>query len=155
MTTGQAMSGDRADLQGLGTFIRERRRQMGLTQTQLGRRIGYYQERISALERGTYGLPSLPALEELTGALECELVDLLCACGYMEMRTAAPVTETAVREGQLRDGVQMVYQGMGDLQRRLSATETAMYQMVELRDQMRQTRQAMNAGMRECLKSLS
>jgi hypothetical protein len=44
---------------------------------------------------------------------------------------------------------------MGDLQRRLSATETAMYQMVELRDQMRQTRQAMNAGMRECLKSLS
>lgn len=148
---------DRAHLQGLGTFIRERRRQLGLTQTQLGRRIGYYQERISALERGTYGLPSLPALEELAQALECELVELLCACGYLERRTVhpAPAEETPDWEGQIRSSVQLVHQGMDDLQRRLSATESKMFELQEIRERMRESRQAMNAGIRECLRMTS
>jgi transcriptional regulator with XRE-family HTH domain len=130
---------------------------MGLTQTQLGRRIGYYQERISALERGTYGLPSLPALEELAHALECELTDLLCACGYIRAQTVqAPVQVGAPVSGsRLRDGVQQISRGMDDLQRRLSATESSMHQVELIRERMRTSRREMTEGIQECRKILS
>lgn len=151
------MARDRANLQELGVFIREHRQQLGLTQTQLGRRIGYYQERISALERGTYGLPSLPAMEELAQALECELEDLLCACGYIQVRMAEPVESHGVpdRNVHLRDGVKLINEGMDVLQQRLIATESAVYEMMEIRHRMRATREAMNSGVRECLKTIS
>lgn len=74
--------GDGERLLSLGAFIRRQREHLGLTQTQLGRRLGYYQERVSAIERGTYGLPSLPALAELAVALEVDLGDLIEAAGY-------------------------------------------------------------------------
>ena len=71
-----------ARLQALGAYVRAQRQSLGLTQTQLGKRLGYYQERISAIERGTYGMPSLPACAELADALEIGLGELIEAAGY-------------------------------------------------------------------------
>jgi transcriptional regulator with XRE-family HTH domain len=50
------------DLEGLGRFIRERRKALGLTQAALGSRLDWSQERVSVMEHGKYGLPSLPRL---------------------------------------------------------------------------------------------
>jgi transcriptional regulator with XRE-family HTH domain len=80
---------DAERLRALGAFIRTRREGMGITQTQLGRRLGYYQERISAIERGTYGLPTLPSLADLAAALEIDLSDLIEAAGFSLRQTAA------------------------------------------------------------------
>jgi transcriptional regulator with XRE-family HTH domain len=74
----------RPDLQGLGAFIRERRHALGLTQRQLGQRIDWVQERVSLLERGGYGLPSVIILARLARALDSPLSDLLAALGYEE-----------------------------------------------------------------------
>jgi transcriptional regulator with XRE-family HTH domain len=81
--------GDGERLQALGIFVRERREALGLTQAELGRRLAYYQERISAIERGTYGLPSLPAMAALAVALEIDLCDLIEAAGFSARRTNA------------------------------------------------------------------
>ena len=68
----------------LGLFIRQRRAELGLTQSALGERTGWKQERISILENGRYGLPSLPALSRLASALECNLSEVLAAAGYAD-----------------------------------------------------------------------
>jgi two-component system, OmpR family, sensor kinase len=73
---------DTADLEGLGQYIRSRRQALGLTQTQLGQRLGWMQERVSILENGKYGMPSLPALARLAVACEVPLMDILRAAGY-------------------------------------------------------------------------
>jgi two-component system, OmpR family, sensor kinase len=73
-----------AQQQALGAFIRARRMELHLTQTQLGNRTGWTQERISILENGKYGMPSLPALVRLATALECTLSHLLAAAGFAE-----------------------------------------------------------------------
>jgi transcriptional regulator with XRE-family HTH domain len=70
------------DLKGLGGLVRRRRRELGLTQTQLGKRTGWVQERISLLESGKYGTPSLPALATIADALETTLVEVLQAAGF-------------------------------------------------------------------------
>jgi two-component system OmpR family sensor kinase len=72
------------DLAALGALIRERRRELGLTQSQFGERLGWVQERISLLENGKYGLPSLPALFRLAGAAELPLSQVLHAVGYSD-----------------------------------------------------------------------
>jgi transcriptional regulator with XRE-family HTH domain len=77
------------DLKGLGEYIRARRRKLGLTQTALGERLGWVQERISVLETGKYGTPSLPALATLAQALEAPLSELLTACGLSEAVSGA------------------------------------------------------------------
>lgn len=89
MTRRKIRPDDAARLQALGACIRARREELGLTQVQLGRRLGYYQERISAIERGTYGLPSLPAFAALAAALEIGLSDLIEAAGYSLTRPGA------------------------------------------------------------------
>jgi two-component system OmpR family sensor kinase len=73
----------------LGMFIRDRRKTLGLTQTQLAERLGWVQERISTLENGKYGMPSLPALERLANALESKLFEVLVAAGYAEDEVGA------------------------------------------------------------------
>lgn len=73
---------NKAELQSLGAFIRERRLALGFTQLQLAQRLGWVQERISLLENGKYGLPSLPSLADLAGALDVPLAHLLDAAGY-------------------------------------------------------------------------
>jgi signal transduction histidine kinase/transcriptional regulator with XRE-family HTH domain len=70
------------DLSRLGETIRERRRALGLTQAQLAERLGWTQERVSVLETGKYGLPSLPLLAHLSEALELPLAGLMEAAGF-------------------------------------------------------------------------
>src|SRR5947209_16637160 len=93
-----------ADLRALGAFIRERRRALGLTQSQLGDRVGWVQERISLLEHGKYDTPSLPLLAGLAEALEVEQAELLASAGYLSLVTAPrpagqPETETVATTG--------------------------------------------------------
>jgi transcriptional regulator with XRE-family HTH domain len=75
-------SRDSTDLVGLGNFIRTRRQTLMLTQEQLADRLGWVQERISLLEHGRYGLPSLPSLALLASAIESALGDVLIAAGF-------------------------------------------------------------------------
>ena len=63
-------------------FVRERRRTLGLTQTQLGNRMAWTQERISLLEHAGYGLPSLIILSRMAHALECDLAELITVLGF-------------------------------------------------------------------------
>ncbi|GAC1463648.1 MAG: hypothetical protein PVSMB7_05580 [Chloroflexota bacterium] len=83
-----ASSDGSATLERLGFFMRDRRHALHLTQTQLAERLGWVQERISLLERGKYGLPSLPALARIAVALESSLPELLHAAGFLD--TALP-----------------------------------------------------------------
>lgn len=70
------------DLIQLGMAVRNRRRELNLTQTQLAERLGWGQERVSVLETGKYGLPSLPLLAHLARALEVPLAVLMEAVGF-------------------------------------------------------------------------
>jgi len=72
---------DNTDLPALGAFIREQRTRMSLTQTQLADRLGWAQERISVLERGKYGVPSLPTLIHLADALDVPVLALVEVLG--------------------------------------------------------------------------
>lgn len=77
------------DLTGLGHFIRERRMALQLTQVQLAEQLSWTQERISVLERGKYGTPSVQALARLAAALDCSLVEILDAAGFDRDRLGA------------------------------------------------------------------
>jgi transcriptional regulator with XRE-family HTH domain len=79
---GESRISDSANLAALGSFIRTRRRTLELTQEQLAERLGWVQERISLLEHGKYGMPSLPSLARLASAVETELGDVLVSVGY-------------------------------------------------------------------------
>jgi len=89
-----AIAKDAVDLAGLGRFIRERRRDLKLTQSELATRLGWVQEKISALECGKYGMPALPALASLAKGLQVHLYDVLAAAGYADERAEID-TETA------------------------------------------------------------
>ncbi len=78
-------SREASDLEALGRVVREHRLRLGLTQTQLAERLGWAQERVSTIENGKYGLPSLPALVRLTEALAIPLETLLGACGFIDV----------------------------------------------------------------------
>lgn len=90
----------RPDLQGLGAFVRERRRALGLTQRQLGERIDWVQERISLLERGGYGLPSVIILARLARALDCPLTALIATLKLAEIPSVS--VEEAMAESAHR-----------------------------------------------------
>jgi two-component system OmpR family sensor kinase len=85
-----ARSSEHYLLGALGAYVRERRRTLGLTQAQLGERLGWAQERISLLENGKYGLPSLPLLARLASALETSLAPILDAVGYPIADSGSP-----------------------------------------------------------------
>lgn len=76
------MAARNVNLEALGQFMRERRRDLGLTQSQLGESLDWMQERISLLENGKYGMPSLPGLSRLASALQVPLQSVLDAAGY-------------------------------------------------------------------------
>jgi len=71
----------------LGAAIRERRRQLGLTQEQLAERVGdsVTQSDISRIERGTVALPRRQRLEQLAQALDLSLGDLLVRSNWMDL----------------------------------------------------------------------
>jgi transcriptional regulator with XRE-family HTH domain len=70
----------------LGTFIRERRQDLGLTQEQLADRIGgsIRQAEVSRLEGGRIALPRRSRLEAIAAALEVSLGELLLRTGWMQ-----------------------------------------------------------------------
>jgi two-component system, OmpR family, sensor kinase len=71
-----------SQLQRLGTFVRQRRVALGITQVQLADRVGWTQERVSVLENGKYGMPSLPSLSHLASTLDSTLFAMLTAAGF-------------------------------------------------------------------------
>ena len=72
------------DLVTFGRYIKNCRSRLRLTQEQLAERCGWTQERISILERGLYGTPSLVALACLCAGLEIQRRDVLVPLGYLE-----------------------------------------------------------------------
>ena len=70
----------------MGTFIRERRQHLGLSQEELANRVGgaYSQSDISRLERGHIGLPRLSTIVRLATSLEVSIGDLLIAGGWFD-----------------------------------------------------------------------
>lgn len=74
------------DLVNLGKFVRTQRRDLGLTQAQLGVRLDWYQERVSLLESGRSGTPSLRAMAKLAYALAVARADLLVAVRFLDER---------------------------------------------------------------------
>lgn len=143
-----ARSKKSADLKGLGSFVRQRRLELRLTQQELADRMGYVQERISLLENGKYGLPSLPALADLARALETPLPRLLTAAGYSEdmapnstsvATVATPPGELSTitsRARSLREESARLTARMEHLQVRLGTTEQQMQAVDSLREQM-------------------
>jgi two-component system OmpR family sensor kinase len=71
-----------SQLQRLGTFVRQRRTALGMTQVQLADRVGWTQERVSVLENGKYGMPALPSLSHLASTLDTTLFAMLTAAGF-------------------------------------------------------------------------
>lgn len=75
-------AGDRR-VKSFGELIARRRREMGLTQTELGARIKgrsgkpVTQKRITDIEHDRFGVPRAPVLKQLARALRLE-VDVLC-----------------------------------------------------------------------------
>jgi transcriptional regulator with XRE-family HTH domain len=70
----------------LGTFIRERRQDLGLTQEQLAERIGdtFRQAEVSRLEHDRISLPRRDRLAAVAAALEVSLGELLVRSGWMQ-----------------------------------------------------------------------
>jgi transcriptional regulator with XRE-family HTH domain len=138
-------------MKALGQFIRDRRRELGLTQTQLGARIGYYQERISSLECGTYGIPSLHSMHELAAALEVPVGQLLAAAGSIAL------AEERSGEGVWYSRLQQLPQSQMHLRseyetmcRRLLETEELTNEMLRLRSELTQRRDALRALTASC-----
>lgn len=148
-----ARSKKSADLKGLGSFVRQRRLELRLTQQELADRMEYVQERISLLENGKYGLPSLPALADLARALETPLRRLLTAAGYWEdmapnSASAATVTTPpgelstiTSRARSLREESARLTARMAHLQVRLGTAEEQMQAVDNLREQMAERQQ--------------
>ncbi|MGV0024185.1 helix-turn-helix domain-containing protein [Phormidesmis priestleyi] len=63
-----------------GKAIRQRRRELDLSQEQLAERAGLHRTYISSVERGTQN-PSLENIEKLAGALEISIADLFTKYG--------------------------------------------------------------------------
>ena len=84
--------------QSLGTFIRERRFDLGLTQTQFAERIEHTmtQADVSRLERDKITLPRRQRLIAIAAALEVTLGELLVRTGWMEEDLVGESTDVAV-----------------------------------------------------------
>ena len=61
----------------IGDLVKNRRRDLGLTQQELEDRSGVTQSMISKLEKGAAPNISVDALRKLAKAMNCALVDLL------------------------------------------------------------------------------
>lgn len=64
------------DAKRLGSFIAERRKELGLTQAQLAEKLHVTDKAVSRWERGV-GLPDINSVEALADALEVSLIELL------------------------------------------------------------------------------
>jgi len=69
------------DAKQLGTFIVERRKELGLTQTRLAEKLHVTDKAVSRWERGV-GFPDINMIEDLAEALKVSLVELMQARRY-------------------------------------------------------------------------
>lgn len=91
--------------EGLGAFIKERRRQLGISQTELASRIGVSQGYMSQLEGDKVGLPGADLRRRIARALSVSHLDVLVATGELMASETGPSTDTrsdAVRRLQGR-----------------------------------------------------
>jgi transcriptional regulator with XRE-family HTH domain len=70
-----------AALTAVGEVLRERRRQMGISQEKLSVEAGYHRTYLGQLERGEVN-PSLVTLVKLSAILGCKASELLTEAGY-------------------------------------------------------------------------
>jgi transcriptional regulator with XRE-family HTH domain len=140
------------DLAGLGRFVRERRQTLGLTQQQLGDRLGWVQERISLLEGGKYGTPSIAALAGLAEALEVPQAELLRSAGYLDPTEPVQMTEPVVQRvagaspartdpAERQEWIAGLNRESSRLFHQVSALQNNLYQVqeqIEVADQLRQ-----------------
>jgi transcriptional regulator with XRE-family HTH domain len=70
------------DLSELGRLIRQRRKEMGMTQQALAWYAGLTPANLSRLESGRCGVPRLQTLARCAKALHLDLGDLLRAAGF-------------------------------------------------------------------------
>ena len=77
----------------IGTYIRERRQDLGFSQEHLADRVGggYGQSDVSRLERGQIELPRLGTVLRLASALEVPVGDLLIASGWFTEGHFTPI----------------------------------------------------------------
>jgi transcriptional regulator with XRE-family HTH domain len=68
----------------IGDLILQRRRALGLSQTELARRTGLSQNYVSKLESGRIELPQRGTLDVLSGALDVSLIALYRAAGVAD-----------------------------------------------------------------------
>lgn len=85
------------DAKRLGTFIAERRKELGLTQACLARQLSVTDKAVSRWERGI-GLPDISNIELLATALDVSLVELLQARKNNEDRLSAEEAENLLMD---------------------------------------------------------
>lgn len=136
----------------LGRYVRGRRQALGLTQAQLGARLGWAQERVSVLETGKYGLPSLPQLCRLADALGVSIDDLLRPLGVeavREPRGDAVASSTHARSRLSLRIVELIDQ-MRTVDERLHDAEHQMVRVEILRNSLREQRELMRTLLEAC-----
>ena len=79
------------DVQRLGTFIKSRRRELGMTQIELGAKLNVTDKAISRWERGV-GFPDINLLEPLAVALQISLQELM-QCEHMKPKVNSAETK--------------------------------------------------------------
>jgi transcriptional regulator with XRE-family HTH domain len=134
----------KGDLLGFGACVKARRQELKLSQTELAARVGYRQERISMIEHGKYGMPSIAALSDLAAALEIGLEHLLDAAGF---RVTMDAEELAMRRPAGEERLhrltverERLVTTLDDLNMRLGKTCARMEEVDRLRDDLNATR---------------
>ena len=143
---------ERGNLVALGSLVRDRRKELGLTQTDLGDRLGWAQERVSLLENGKYGLPSLPQLCRLADGLELPFDALLRSVGLESVNGHA--TERGEHSGGSEHSLNRQLLTMLDqmhlIEDRLHEAEREMERAQEVRASIREQRQQMAVLLESC-----
>ncbi len=110
-------------LEALALFIHDRRSVLGLSQSEVAKRVGWTPERIANLEDAKCGLPTVLALSKLATALESSLFELLHAIGLHQESTVQSTVEAADRDR----GMALLYA----LQRIMAVQATALKETLE------------------------
>lgn len=88
-------------MRGVGRVIRERRRELGVTQEQLERASGVSQTHISQIERGHTSRPEMGTLAAIADALSMPARDLLVAAGWIVVEQDAGECVAVAVQGTL------------------------------------------------------
>ena len=110
-----------------GAYIRERRKDVGLSQEQLAERMGgaCTQSDISRIERGLVQLPRMTTLVNLAASLEVSVGDLLIAAGWFEDELVISSLAPAVAEQDTLETVLAVIEAELDTIRDLEHQATS------------------------------